>query len=160
MKIKTDTKDILKGDKIRWENDEAPVIKALEFTAPYDGYFYPSEGTHYRTSERPLVVMPTEPTWGWATWLPGRRDSLAPVAKGGTAVFGEWCVMDSATGRMGFKTRAMGFWSIPARRITAFVPATAVPTEALDYLRAQWRGVSGTVAVFIADVDAANGPRL
>ena len=136
MKIKTDTKDILKGDKIRWEDeDDSFLIDAVEFTAPRDGYVHSTLGTHYRTSERLLVVMPTEPTWGWATWTAGRRDSLAPVAKGGTAVFGEWIVVDPPSGRMGFKTRAMGFWSIPARRITAFVPATPVSTEALADLR-------------------------
>ena len=101
---------------------------------------------------KPAVELPTVPTLGWASG-PTFDPLLAVWSRVGTVIY------------------------TPAHRVdeegvTAFTPATAVPTEALVELRdhltrtapygssaANWKHLGELCRDFLAAVDAANGPR-
>ena len=115
--------EIRSGDLVRKELVGHPAnYQAIEFIANVDGKA-PDDGSTYYLLDRqkPAVELPTEPTWGWLT----TRESA----------------------------RSLGLWSsdqdcvhsvpLPSvRRVrekaTAFIPATAVPTEALQEFRSWW----------------------
>lgn len=101
-----------------------------------------SEDVEWFLLDRPVppVDLPTEPTLGWLT-LPGGR-ALETV----------WTSNDKAS-----LHRALG-GSVDVANVTAFTPATAVPTAALDELRKHTPGWStASVTTFLAAVDEANG---
>ena len=94
----------------------------------------------------PAVVLPETPTLGWATWDDG--PCLAVWKKRA----GNLVAVDSTGDAEGLVDEA-----------TAFTPATAVPTDALDALRGVARNFcpSGTAAAiairtFLAATDEAN----
>ena len=112
------------------------------------------DGSTWRLVDRPIpnVELPTEPTLGWL-------DST-----GNDHALGIWR-RAYLTGGNGFdNSRGDGHNALSAE-ITAFTPATAVPTDALDELREKYEighGLTlirrGSVSTFLAAVDAANGP--
>ena len=169
MKQLIDPKNVRKGDLIRWEQTaQSPVwtFEAVEWTAKRDGDGKPvTHGQHYLLDRpKPAVVLPTEPTFGWATW--SKATPLFGTARAGNAEYGMWRLTDRATGQFGFVLGGSALFPISASRITAFASATAVPTDALDKLRTAH--VCGTfkhvcvratsACAFLAAVDAANGP--
>ena len=104
------------------------------------------EGSTWRLVNRPkpAVELPTVPTLGWATV--DRRDVADPLTALGKFV------------RFGGVLTVLANPRYSVSDVTAFVPATAVPTDALDDLRGQWKVPSSAVRDFLAAVDAANGP--
>lgn len=144
MKTLIAPRDIRKGDLIRFEYaDGRSTDRAKEYVASGDGVGdgRGPVGTYYLL-DRPVppVDLPTEPTLGWLT-LPGGR-ALETV----------WTSNDKAS-----LHRALG-GSVDVANVTAFTPATAVPTAALDELRKHTPGWStASVTTFLAAVDEANG---
>lgn len=107
---------------------------------------------------KPAVELPTEPTLGWLDFT---------ASNGGQAhALATWRV---ATVGMDGSTHAVNEWghmvSDIDEKVTAFTPATAAPTDALEDLRAvvgraNRRGqdvTARTVTAFLAAVDEANG---
>ena len=122
MKRPIDVDDTRVGDLLRWESGET----AHEFRRGVHGRLT-SDGQHYLLDRpTPAVVLPTQPTLGWITFP---RD--------------HWLgIVDGRPGRCAdpgcfAATRANGYSSEAYVRecVTAFTPATAVPTDALDALR-------------------------
>lgn len=138
-----DPADIKPGDLIRWESafPETATL-ATEFRAGSSGKGYRAAGTYYLLDRpAPAVDLPMEPTLGWANgrigiWQPGGEDDYL------------WDCHQDANG------------------VTAFTPATAVPTSALEKLRGHlefWRrnstagSLASEVAEFLNAAVAANG---
>lgn len=155
--------EIKAGDLIRWENAAAEV--AHEWRASHDGdEFEPHgerDGQHYLLERpEPAVVLPTEHALGWVKWEQGDTDlgvwstRMAPVA-------------DRLDGVLVNRTYRSDCWN--PEKVTAFTPATAVPTESLEKLRAaenaaesgtlivDWARLVAAVRDFLASVDNANG---
>lgn len=152
MKRPIKARDIIKGDLIRKEygceivNGET----ALEYRATSDAHGKGGPGQHFLLDRpEPAVELPTEPTLGWATY---RIDDHGEATRLGV------------TFNAGSSMRLTN-WdiSVPASRVTAFTPATAVSTEALDRLRVDLFGdpshgqLISAVARFLTAVDSANG---
>ncbi len=144
--------EIRKGDLIRCEwpdewpdevPDEHQACRALEYVAPRDNYPWTPDATHFLLDRpAPAVELPTEPTLGWVD-----HAELSPQ-------FGAWV-------RRGETLYAMRQSDFAASDVTAFTPATAVPTEALNMLRAGCfmtvSEAAEVIAHFLAAVDRANG---
>jgi hypothetical protein len=101
----------------------------------------------------PPVELPTEPKLGWITQvgMPGRR--LGRFSSGTPEHEFEGPIVAAERGAAGMRDINRHF------RVTAFTPATAVPTEALDELRRRNAIYTGfdLVNTFLAAVDEANG---
>lgn len=144
MKTPIDAKDIRKGDLIRWEEDESD--EAREYRAIVNSpRLSPIPGRTFLLDRPvPAVVLPTVPTLGWATTAWGTR-----------------LILTSGEGRGGCDVTDQGY--VDSSNVTAFTPATAVPTAALDELRDRHsgRGTTGhaccSICAFLTAVDAANG---
>lgn len=160
MKQPIKPEDIRKGDLIRWEYENDYT---LEMRVDHDGKHPPiATALRYFLLDRqtPPVELPTERTLGWASWSATTKGtfSFLPLAGSG---FGEW-----VDGGRAFKPVASGLGFIPAKRLTAFTPAVAVPKAALDELRRYIRPwdqsdeltpAQRRIFKFLAAVDAANG---
>lgn len=150
--------EIRKGDLIRFERLSEGVERAVEFVYENDNYRSSlASGTYYLLDRpAPAVELPTEPTWGWLTY----RDTDFPSANP-TVEYGEWKARhDRATA-----LDVHGSTSVPLQWVTAFTPATAVPTEALARLERamdNWRmdasygSMATDVSHFLAAVDEAS----
>lgn len=146
-KTPIDPKDIRKGDLIRWEGDPSlgsGGVKVAEYGAEYDGNSWTLSGQHYLLDRpKPPVDLPTEPTLGWLSAHTNPDPTL-----------GAWRTEDRYVTRDGTYRLADD--------VTAFTPATAVPTKALDELRTQHRvnvtleSRYASVTRFLAAVDEAN----
>lgn len=145
MKEPIEPSEIRKGDLIRFEYDGDPREVAEEWRAQddADGFHFRAPGHHYLIDRpKPDVELPTEPTLGWLT-ANDERPYLSHVK-----LDGERAMTD-------------GLYYAHASRVTAFTPATAVPTAALDELRGVARAhLSGyldfrVLTTFLAAVDEA-----
>lgn len=155
-----DPADIRTGDLIRWERGEGSptqTFEAAEFRATFDGDGKRNwDGQHYLLDRpAPAVDLPTEPTLGWITGYGYRNLDFWRYRDGADkAGEGAWAGNDPALKPYGYGIKG----------ITDWVPATAVPTSALDELRTIASsdafcvdGFSRSVRAFLAAVDAANG---
>lgn len=150
-----DPADIRKGDAIRFDYTEPFDVTAAEYVASRDGQGYTTRlnlGNHFLIDRpAPPVALPTEPTLGWATW--GDEQYLGVFVTRGVNLR----AVDSEGATGGDRDT-----------VTAFTPATAVPTEALDELReAQERAFDlttddeknvcrrGAIEIFLDAVDKA-----
>lgn len=123
-----DRADIRKGDEIHWDDVNrprghavaSPAVTAIEYKANRDEHEWRDWGIH-RLINRPTppVELPEEPTLGWATW----RDFSKSLAV--------WKLRGEALTATDSDGDSKGY----SEKVTAFTPATAVPTEALDALR-------------------------
>ena len=105
------------------------------------------DGSTWRLVDRPkpVVVLPAEPALGWL-------DST-----GNDHTLGLWR-RTSLTGGDGIENvRGTGYNALTSE-ITAFTPATAVPTDALHELRFAQVFPLSEVETFLDAVDAATGP--
>lgn len=145
--------EIRKGDLIRGENT-IDTEMACEFRAAWDGHVggWSIPATYYLLNRpTPPVELPTEPTLGWLTWYVGEESSGLGIYRTALSTYhrmGNGEITDEA---------AAGCWG--ASDVTAFVPATAVPTAALDNFRQQrdTRNLTnGDIDTFLAVVDEAN----
>jgi hypothetical protein len=134
-KTPIDPKDIREGDRIRIEAAEGRTfgdgLTASEFIArEFDN---PAEFSYLRyyllDRPKPPVDLPSEPTLGWVTSVGGEvaLSTWRPDFVQGGAIVATVDVRDSRAFCTGMKKYV--------DHITAFTPATAVPTEALDELR-------------------------
>jgi len=107
---------------------------------------------------RPSAVdLPSTPTLGWATF---ERPDAEPMT-----VLGTWQTYEHSSSIDVYEGFVQSERDIPRERVTAFSPATAVPTEALAALRDWLGGWSGSarydtpaklrVARFLEAVDGA-----
>lgn len=157
MKRPIKPSEIRQGDLIRWEagdNLPYPGYAAVEITADRDGMGMSNVGQHYLLDRpTPPVQLPEKPTLGWVT-SPSRGgvdlDFWRYRGPGDRAGEGAWAGIDPDGTPRGYGMK----------NITAFVPATAVPAEALDELRnaaAEWSLLdpNSIVGKFLAAVDAA-----
>ena len=97
---------------------------------------------------KPAVVLPSEPSLGWIT----------AVGEASLAVTGIRGPVGGQVDRRFYHRIGTHGWGT-VDKVTAFTPATAVPTEALDRLReksAYWPTLSAS-RCFLAAVDAADG---
>lgn len=143
-----DPADIRVGDLVRWESaTRSPGFPtAHEWVAIADGDDWAGEGQHYLLERRPLVKIPQKPGLGW---LRGYDKSLLAIWK---------------RGNEGLEGESTPIYRVH-EDITDWVPATAVPTAALDELRTyidafQHRAdtpAKKRIADFLAAVDEANG---
>ena len=145
--------EILAEDLIRWENASTEV--AHEWRAVYDGDHFVGPvsegfGKHYLLDRpKPAVVLPDKPTLGWLSV--GDADPR----------LGHWQQYESAFGGNDYAIQSRV--EFHDTFVTAFTPATAVPTEALDKLRDYASYLDGNLPSlrridnFLADVDAAGG---
>ena len=118
MKRPIASSEIRKGDLIRWEDGE----NAHEYRAVV-GTGKSNLGGAYFLLDRPepAIELPTEPTLGWATVQPKHwRESITCLH--------EW----RHRGGQLVSTVAPVYF---AEDITAFTPATAIPSAALGELR-------------------------
>jgi len=157
MKRPIDVADIRAGDLIRWEGecDSAREWRSASNATPWST----EAGQHY------ILTSPVKLLWpaGTALWL--TRD-FCPWSKGDEVCLAEdWyedagvgATTTSLYGRPLLVTLA-GVTDTPPTPAVE-LPATAVPTEALDALRAEHGddqlGACYEVIVFLAAVDAAN----
>lgn len=125
--------EIKAGDTIRWENPRAAEAMgrrttALEFIAIKGGDSWRDWGTHYLIDRpAPPVDLPETPTLGWIITERGIPDldfwrHRGPEDRAGEGV---WAGNDPCGKPRGYRLKY----------ITAFTPATAVPTEALTAVR-------------------------
>lgn len=127
MKTPIEPSDIRKGDLIRWENDAREVAHEWRANADRDRFDGPPDlgfGAHYLLDRpKPAVELPTVPSLGWATRATA------------DATLGTW---QKYTTRFGDQTDYLidSEREFQACEVTGFVAATAVPTDALDALRA------------------------
>lgn len=139
--------EIRKGDLVRFESGLNEY--ASEWRAEGALLQRRASGTYFLLDRpEPAVELPTEPTLGWVAFEDGYH----------------WCglVSDIEPGDREFEGRRLdtGYYSERwhATKVTAFTPATAVPTAALDELRrrAQVYGDGSPTSDFLAAVDKAN----
>ena len=137
--------DIRRGDSIRFESaDPATSLIAREYRAAADSSGLNEAGTYFLLDRpAPAVAIPHVPTLAWLKTVYGRP------------VLAIW-----TRGKEGLQGESTAIYRVEAD-ITDFVPATAVPTEALDMLRVGcFMTVSEAaeiIAHFLAAVDRANG---
>lgn len=159
MKRPIEPSEIRKGDLIRCEALDADGfgpdhILASEFRAE-DRFYKPVlSSVRYYLLDRPVpaVVLPAEPTLGWV------GHSVRPAPGIPPSILAYW--HQDETGWFNSHD-GRGF---TRENITAFVPATAVPTDALDKLRGHsvldgYGDLMDRVGDFLAAVDEANGDR-
>lgn len=85
-------------------------------------------------SVTPAIDLPTEPTFGLLTWTAGRNTQHPGEVR---TEYAEWftapCISGWAQGTKQAQVHAprLGL-QVPVASVTAFTPATLVPTEALD----------------------------
>lgn len=152
-----DFEDIRPGDLIRSEATNGTTLGenllAAEWRATSETWAKaPSGHVNFYLIDRPAppVDLPKTPTLGWLT------------TKAGGVLVGTWETYTPVV--FGDEKREYALSrerDIPVDRVTTFVPATAVPSEALDRLRAErvvhTNGINGrAIATFLAAVDEAN----
>jgi hypothetical protein len=128
-KTPIDPSEIRKGDLIRCEWDgSVPGLQAAEFTASGHGHSLYSEAPQHYLLDRPIppVSLPTEPTLGWLT-ARERKGGACPVAH--LAIWNLHRDPDVSIQWNGSNCGIARNW------VTAFIPAVAVPTDALAGLR-------------------------
>jgi hypothetical protein len=158
MKQPIEPSEIRKGDLIRWESDVVDE-NAEEWRSRHDQPPYRAWGQHYLLDRptAPAVELPTEPSLGWLTYA-------------GSTIFGTFRRFKAGDAHLD----SMKWEATEVRgddphnsysSVTAFTPATAVPTEALNELREAHDGGAGccigcrayvSVGHFLAAVDEAN----
>lgn len=159
MKRAIDPSEIRKGDLVRYEGqDESTTTRAVEFCAERDGQSYLPvvlPGQHYLLHRpTPPVELPTEPALGIVsgTWGGPPRLAVWRVERDACST---WL---RPVDNEGDTDRTVG------GAVTNFVPATAVPTKALDRVRrvaatcdATYPDYKEALFTFLAAVDSANG---
>lgn len=142
------------GDTVEAESNGMTtrfIIRKVERNRVYadtdDAFLYADFNTWFLLDRpAPPVELPKTRTLGWLSWH-------ADLAICDTTELGMW----RSTGGATVTDKDTG---VPVKMLTAFVPATAVPTSALDELRkAELSGAFDTsyVESFLGAVDAANG---
>lgn len=153
--------DIREGDLIRWEHSDSDA--ACEWRQTRHGRAEHRPGTYFLINRpTPPVELPTEPAFGWVEHADNRRRlgrffESAPTHPAD----GEHVVSEIGSASRKVINRLF--------RVTAFTPATAVPTESLDALRDAHNAANRTTGwqkdsdirhdamlTFLADVDRAN----
>ena len=160
MKRPIEVADIRAGDLIRWEGecDSAREWRSASNATPWST----EAGQHYLLDRpEPAVELPTVPTLGWVTVSHDGFQHNPAVA-----FVGPWQSGSDGMLAGGYETgcRTLSGTFSGSEFITAFTPATAVPTEALDALRADGLTdgccvgchLHAAVRTFLAAVDAAN----
>lgn len=124
MKRAIEVREIRKGDLIRWEGEHGNTI-AHEYRATAAGHKWsPADGTYFLLDRpTPPVELPKTPQLGWLGVTDDGTFERKPAS-----VLGIW-----QDRRYSINGGVSGTWS--HEFVTAFEPATAVPTEALDDLR-------------------------
>jgi hypothetical protein len=155
MKEPIDSDLLRVGDLVRWESAVSDDAREWRVTEPDSVQMTPRGLWFLLDRPTPAVDLPTEPTLGWAS---GRTEYGVEVSN----LFGSWAQPTDLLNRTGHTyADDHGLVHLKAREVTAFTPATAVPTEALDRLRAEHShdqpGACPDVIDFLAAVDAANG---
>lgn len=154
MKEPIEPSEIRAGDLIReeyaepWHTDGGIPRLATEYTAtPELKTLCRRKASGYFLLDRPkpAVVLPTEPTLGWLT-----RRCPGFFGRVNTSLETVWLSDDKSQ-----VNRAGLIETIPVERVGAFTPATVVPSEALEKLRANPLP-QRDITVFLAAVDAAN----
>lgn len=152
MKEPIKPEDIREGDSIRIEGDFGNGVTATEYRALRDRDQWDAKEKTYFLLDRPAptVDLPTEPTFGRVTFADG-----------------DWfygTMRVNADGRTFTATRHdTGYHSAcwVKKNVTAFTPAIAVPTEALNRLRdtpiRHLEAAQVELDIFFMAVDAANG---
>lgn len=128
-----------------------------------NGFLWDSQSDWYLLDRpTPPVVLPTEPTLGWLT-----QSGLDRFGH-----FRQYIQDESTSGRNDWtatETDSRGKYRNAYCDVTAFTPATAVPTDALEKLRAaenaaesgtlivDWARLVAAVRDFLASVETANG---
>lgn len=148
MKQAIEANDIRKGDLIRWEGDNET---AHEYRASGDKSRYSFNGQHYLIEERPESKPPIDRhTLGIVKMsnLPDRHVALVGVRK-------HYAPHDYSTSSYIEGNHIVIFegnsWE-SQHRVEEFIPATAVPIEALDKLRED-RTRPHALATFLAAVE-------
>lgn len=149
MKRPIEPSEIKRGDLIRagFGTVKSTRMTALEYRAESDGDRYSDDAVAWQLLDRPApaVESPTEPTLGW---LHGPEPS---------PLLDMWVKQYTQREEFGVSGEATGTWAKPSE-VTAFIPAIAVPREALDILR-EGHPVGRKclwVSDFLAAVDEAN----
>lgn len=131
MKTPIEPSQIRKGDLIRKEYEVGNGELALEYRATGDAHGKGGPGQHFPLDRpKPAVELPTEPTLGWLTYSGSQtfgRFRAGDISESDYATSKDAPVAVGVSER-GKKVNVM-FGA------TSFIPATAVPTEALDDLR-------------------------
>lgn len=162
-RVEIQPRDIRAGDLIREERsgegqESDPSVVAVEYVATRDRNTrnrFTGERTYYLLDRpAPVVELPTEPTLGWTEYRLG-GDSVRRLG----------CTFNLA------RCVRLSAWDVDvaADWVTAFTPATAVPTEALDELRAPEGVINGAglalavhrrrrIETFLAAIDEASRP--
>lgn len=157
MKTPIAFEDIRVGDKVEVEWDEPAPISGFTFVrlvATCDGQ-RPNRAARAFLLDRPApaVELPTEPTLGWLT-----LEATGFFAGSSTSLETVW-LNDAKTGLIHAGRTAL----TNVDRVKDFTPATAVPTSALDELRANYMDTSKSLAKITGDfldaIDAAGDPR-
>ena len=151
--------DVRNGDTIRREY-AAPTgsLRAVEFVA---NVAIPGDGDALFLLDRPVpaVELPTVPTLGWVTVSHGGFQHNPAVAFVGPWQSGPHGML-AGKYEAGYRTLSGTFSG--SEFITAFIPATAVPTNALNVLRKEMKRClsfnheMSSIEIFLAAVDAAN----
>jgi hypothetical protein len=154
MKTPIEPSEIRKGDLIRAEFGNRD---AREYVAGRDAHHLGVTYRHYLLDRpKPAVELPTEPTLGWVHFSEGAKGWLGFVDDqgGSDGLF-------NATTERGYASNCF-----IASRVTAFIPATAVPTEHWTALVAEhdqfhadreFCSDDQPVCALVAAVDKANG---
>lgn len=146
-----DPSEIREGDKVRFEVADTDI--AYEWRQNGHPRSEHRIGTYYLLDRpTPPVELPETPTLGWLTVH-------------GQTLPGLWARHQYKSILEGRSTETAIQWErdFPMADITAFAPATAVPTEALDELRQSLASVKESgerredIGNFLAAVDEANG---
>lgn len=151
MKTPIEPQDIRKGDLFRVEYADGQASELYASGPQHKGW-----GTKHFILKRArsAVVLPTVPTLGWVA-----GPETHPL-------FDSWSSNNAAAPGPNYVTGKITKSSVCRHEVTAFTPATAVPTDALDLLRndvllerTHGGGSSFGEAAddFLAAVDAANG---
>ena len=154
MSAPIDFDDIQLDDTVKceWSSSHCVtgVVAAIENDAAYsrhrrNSYLIGADSDKFTLINRPTpaVKMPSEPTLGWATVHPSHW--AKPIT-----VLAEFTHTNEIL-KASIAPRYI------AHDVTAFVAATAVPTDTLDRLRAVPR-CGKDIRTFLDAVDAANGP--
>lgn len=135
MKEPIEPSEIRGGDRILATYKRFDAEYEVTYTSSCDGQPWrlksdvdiDSKVEHYLLDRpKPAVELPTEPTLGWLKWYAGEESSGLGIERTGLGIY--WVIEGGVTDSGGG-----GMW--PMKDVTAFTPATAVPTAALDELR-------------------------
>lgn len=159
MKTPIKPKDIREGDLLRLESISREG-RAVEYRATTagdtDGWNCAAFKWFLLDRPTPPVSLPEEPTLGWLTYG-GGKDNAFGKFRAGDVEEADHALNDDAP--IAIELGASGRKVNAQFRVTAFVPATAVPTEALDkfrHLRETRNLTNGDIDAFLAAATEAN----